>query len=163
MEEWRPIHEFYGYEASDQGRILNARSGRIMAQTENQKGILMVGLMRGGLQHKRTVSHLVANAYLESAEHEAFDSIINLDGDRYNNFASNLMWRPRWFAMRYNQQFRSYVYGYGQTIMDVDSEEGFDNIWAAVVKYGLLATEVSRSLDNQSLVWPTKQRFIRLD
>jgi hypothetical protein len=163
MEEWRPIYDFHGYEVSDQGRVLNARSGRILAQTENQRELLMVGLMRGGIQHKRTVSHLVAKAYLLSAEHEAFDSVINLDGDRYNNYARNLMWRPKWFAMRYNFQFRSYVHGYGSTIMDVDSEEKFDNAWDAVIKYGLLVAEVVESVEHQTYVWPTKQRFCRLD
>jgi len=163
MEEWRPIHEFFGYSVSDHGRVLNTRTGRIMALNENQKSLVIVGLVQGGVQYKRTVSHLVAKAFLPEPPHEAFDSVINLDGDRYNNYAINLAWRPRWFALKYHAQFRNRIAGQGIPIADMETGEEFINVWDAVIKYGLLIQDAIESINHQTVVWPTNQRFWRLD
>lgn len=163
MEEWRPIGEFPDYSVSDQGRVCNTRTGRIMALTENQRSLVIVGLMQKGIQHKRTVSHLVAKEYLPKPQHETFDSIINLDGDRRNNYAINLAWRPRWFALIHQGQFQSRVSGMGTPIADMDTGEEFVNVWDAVIKYGLLVQDILESINHQTIVWPTNQRFWRLD
>jgi NUMOD4 motif-containing protein len=164
MEEWRPINEFYGYSVSDHGRVLNTKSGRIMALTENQKSLVIVGLMRGGIQHKRSVSRLVADAYLPTPEFASFDSIINKDGVRQNNFATNLAWRPRWFTLKYHNQFRHRVMSNSLVpIAEMGTGEEFENVWAAVEKYGLLVNDIIESMRYQTYVWPTHQRFWRLD
>lgn len=159
MEEWRPIRDFNGYSISDQGNVLNVNTGRVLRPSQNQKRLVIVGIMRGGVQYKRAISHLVADAYLLPPPHESFDAVINLDGDRHNNHVTNLMWRPTWFAMKYNAQFTGYAHGYGHAIIDLESKEVFDNIWHAVTKHGLLIFDVVESLNTQRVVWPTYQRF----
>ncbi len=101
-EIWRPIEAFPGYSVSDHGRIRADKSGRILQLNLNQYGLVQVGLMREGVQYHRSVPLLVARAFLEPP-FEPFDTPINLDGDRHNNHVDNLVWRPRWFAIRYNQ------------------------------------------------------------
>ena len=61
--------------------------------------------MRDGEQRHRSVPLLVAKAFIPQPP-GPFDTPINLDGDRHNNHIHNLAWRPRWFAIKYNQQFR---------------------------------------------------------
>ena len=90
---------------SDYGRIRTNKTGRILALNVNQFGLLQVGMMRDGEQLHRSVPLLVAKAFLPQRD-GAFDTPINLDGDRYNNHINNLQWRPRWFAIKYNHQFK---------------------------------------------------------
>jgi hypothetical protein len=107
MEVWRQIYEFPGYSVSNMGRVRNDETGRIMALSRNQYGIVNVGLVLGRKQYKRSVALLVADAFLPTWESEVFTSPIHLNGDRSDCRAENLMWRPRWFAAKYHRQFKT--------------------------------------------------------
>ena len=159
MENWRPIQDFQNYSVSDEGRVLNVSTGRIMMLSENQRFLVIVGLMRNGMQYKRAVSHLVADAFLSPPKFETFDSIINLDGDRRNNFATNLMWRPRWFALKHQRQFFSRT-GTGVPVFDQDTGEEYATAWEAAIVNGLLVRDVVESAMQGKEVWPTRQRFV---
>lgn len=161
MEQWRPIYEFNGYHISDHGQVLNEKTGRVLKLSVNQRGIVYVGLMRNKVQHKRSVAVLVAKRFLAPPPNEAFDAIINLDGDRNNNFASNLNWRPDWFARKYQRQFAYYTHTANQPIVDIDRGIEYFNVWEAASRHGLLVTAVALSLETQEPVWPTRQRFMR--
>lgn len=162
-EVWHPIKEFPGYSVSDFGRVRNDDSDRIMRQQANQKGLMHVGLMRDGVQYKRSVARLVALSFCPRPIHleDTHDTPINLDGDRRNNCAANILWRPSWFAVRYHKQFITYG-GRNKLprIMDAKTGEVFDDIWIPVVRWGLLYGEIISSLVNNTLVWPTYQRFV---
>jgi NUMOD4 motif len=157
-EEWRPIPDF-DYSVSNFGRIRSEKSGRILALVENQYGVVCVGMMKDGEQRHRSVPLLVARAFLESHS-EAFDTPINLDGDRHNNHISNLAWRPRWFAIKYNQQFRNdYKYTIPNQIEDVRTGEISQNSFECAKRYGLLEEDLVLSIFNRTYVWPTYQEF----
>ena len=160
MEEWREIRDFPGYSVSDQGHIRNDETGRILALLRNQQGLYYVGLSKNLVQHKRSVPLLVAEAFLPEPPYETFDTPINLDGDRHNNSANNLEWRPRWFAVKYFQQFHG---GYREEVLkSVEEEmtgEWFSKTWVAATKYGLLHRELLVATLNRTDVWPTHQKF----
>jgi hypothetical protein len=137
-EKWRPISGFPEYSVSNFGNIRSEKSGRILALSDNQYGVQCVGLMKNGEQRHRSVPRLVAQAFLPRGS-EVFDTPINLDGDRHNNHVDNLAWRPRWFAVKYNRQFR----------------EPFET----AKRFGLLEQDVVVSILENTLVWPTYQRF----
>ena len=99
-ERWTPIEHFLDYEVSDQGRIRSRLTDRILSLNPNQFGVIQVGMMRDSEQRHRSVPLLVAKAFLPEPG-GAFDTPINLDGDRTNNAVENLLWRPRWFAIKY--------------------------------------------------------------
>lgn len=160
-EAWEPVKDFPAYLISDHGRVLNEKSGRILALGANQKGIVTVGLFSRGLQHKRAVSTLVARAFLPSPRHETFNTVINKDGDRQNNFASNLDWRPQWFTVKYHAQFSRRDRMPNLSIADMETGEEFISLWDAATKYGLLVTDIFESMEHQTSVWPTHQRFWR--
>lgn len=163
MEDWCEIVEFPGYSVSSHGRIRNDRTRRIMVVTVNQRGIVNVGLVRAGDQYKRSVAVLVAQAFLSSPGHPAFDTPIHLDGDRLNNHVSNLMWRPRWFAVKYHQQFSNRERGFPVPVVEVNSGERFRNSWEAALKYGLIDREIAVATLNHTYVWPTYQIFELLE
>lgn len=166
MEEWRTLTEFPGYSVSDCGRVRNDQTGRYLVLQVNQTGVPNVGLSKRNdaeepIQHKRSVALLVASTFLTPHEHEQFDTPINLDGNRQNNNVRNLMWRPRWFAVRYFEQFRlrNPRWVVNHPIQDKKSKEVFENSWDAVVKHGLIEQDIYLSMLDRTYVWPTYQVF----
>lgn len=159
VEQWAPIEHFEGYSVSDHGRVRTDKSGRILALNENQYGLLQVGLMRDGEQRHRSVPLLVAKAFLPQPP-GPFDTPINLDSDRHNNHIHNLAWRPRWFAIKYNQQFRHpYELPILAPVVDLKTGEVSENSFECAKKYGLLEQDLVLSILNRTYVWPTYQEF----
>lgn len=165
MTSWKQVEGFPTYSVSTSGDVRNDRTGRLLHCTQNQSGVLHVGLMRAQKQYRRSVALLVANAFLTDSglgEGRAalFDTPINLDGDRTNNNVRNLMWRPRWFAVKYNRQFhKRYRFPIVTPVKDVKSGEISEDSFAAAVRYGLLEEDVVLSIANHTLTWPTYQEF----
>lgn len=159
MEDWREVDEFRGYSVSSCGRVRNDQTGYILSLLVNQRGIVNVSFNARGIQYKRSVSLLVARAFLPVHPLDSFDTPINLDGDRRNNHISNLMWRPRWFAVDYFKQFQDWRRGFLVPIEETTTGERFENSWHAATKYGLLDKEIYIATLNRTYVWPTYQRF----
>jgi hypothetical protein len=161
-EQWITIYEFSDYSVSNYGRVRSDKTGRILSLSQTQFGLVNVGMMRNGVQYHRSVPLLVARAFLPIRP-GPFDTPINLDGDRYNNRVDNLIWRPRWFAIKYNRQFRyPYHNPITTSIVDVKSGEVSLDSFECAKRYGLLEEEVVISVLNRTYVWPTYQEFAPL-
>jgi len=159
IEIWKEITNFDNYSISNYGRVRSEKSERILAQSQNQFGVVYVGLVRDGKQYHRSVPLLVARAFIPN-QLEAFDTPINLNGDRYDNRVENLAWRPRWFAIRYNQQFRDpYMDPILDPIKDLKTNEVSENSFEAAISYGLLESDLFLSILDRTYVWPTYQQF----
>lgn len=159
MQDWREIIGFSGYSVSDAGTVRNDDTGRIMRTYLNSRGIETVGIMYRGVQHKRSVAVLVADAFIRTARSLQFNTPINLDGDRTNNQVSNLVWRPLWFARKYHQQFQVGPRGLFCPIQNMQTEEVFDSTWDAATFNGLLEQELVMSILNRTYVFPLYQTF----
>jgi len=158
-EEWRVIEQFPDYSVSNRGRIRSDKFDRIMVLSDHQFGVVQVGLMRDRQQKHRSVPLLVAKAFLVPSE-PSFDTPINLDGDRHNNALENLTWRPRWFAVRYNQQFRyPREYTIEEPIIDLKTGDISENSFECAKRYGLLEEDLVNAIFNRTYVWPTYQEF----
>ena len=159
LERWKEIPHFPDYSVSNYGRVRTNKSGRVLSLSENQSGLLQVGLMQNGVQKHRSVTLLVAKAFVPQLT-GPFDTPINLDGDRHNNHVSNLAWRPRWFAIRYNQQFRyPSEHRIFFPLQDLKTGEVCENSFECSKHYGLLEHDLVFSVVNRTYVWPTYQQF----
>lgn len=156
--EWRKIHQFMDYSISSTGTVRNDDSGRQMSMLVNQSGVVNVGLTKNRTQYKRAVALLVVKAFLTVVMPNAFDTPINLDGDRFNNKISNLALRPRWYATRYFQQFHEEPI-YDIAVEDAESGEQFESVWEASTALGILQSDIVLSIHNGRPVWPTNQIF----
>lgn len=163
MQEWREIVGFSGYSVSDAGYVRNDNTGRIMRTTMNTHGIETVGLMQLGVQRKRSVSVLVADAFITTARSLRFNTPINLDGDRSNNRVTNLAWRPYHFARKYHQQFKFGPQGFTRPVQNIQTEEVFETSWDAAILLGLLERELVMSILNRTYVFPLYQTFRLLE
>lgn len=160
MEDWKQVEGFHRYSVSRLGDVRNDLTGRIMHLSVNQYGVVFVGLMKREKQHKRSVALLVAQAFLDEPPTDFYDTPINLDGDRHNNRVDNLAWRPRWFAVKYNQQFKTPYHNRIETLLcDKDSGQEYIDSFQAAIKNGLLEKDVVLGILNRTPIWPTYQVF----
>lgn len=158
-ELWEPIPLFPDYSVSNFGRVRSDKSERILSLNLTQYGLVQVGMMREGVQRHRSVPLLVAKAFVPEPG-GPFDTPINLDGDRWNNHVDNLLWRPRWFAIKYNQQFRyPYPNPIHEPLVDLKTGVVSANSRACSRQYGLLEQDLVLSILNRTYVWPTYQEF----
>src|SRR5437868_6449510 len=102
MEEvWEVIPEFPNYAVSSSGRIHNLERDRPVALSVTRQGGVKVGLSDGIKQRTRSVKILVADAFVLRPREIEYDTAMLLDGNQLNLYASNIVWRPRWFALKY--------------------------------------------------------------
>jgi hypothetical protein len=172
-----PIFGFPTYEITNYGRVINLRTKRAMVLSPTMNGDLTVGLTKDGHQYRYSVKGLVARTYVSKEffsamgveskalvqdESVSFNTPILLDGNKYNLYFENIVWRPRWFAWRYSNQFTEpkpwYAFG---PIQDVDADIVYESYLAAAIENGLLCADIRRSIYEPSrrMVYPTYQRF----
>jgi hypothetical protein len=151
MIEWRRVRGFPGWSVSEMGHIQNDHTGRVLKLRQNRQGIVMVGLLRGGEQYTRSVAKLVAEAFVEP-EHEAFDTLIYLNGDRGDIQAHNLMWRTRPFAIQYHRMFEELPIREGVYIPQTG--ERFYSLREACTTYGLVESMAYRAMLTGEGVFP---------
>lgn len=160
--QWVGIAEFPGYSVSDTGQVRNDETGELLSRLVNQGGVVHVGLTRDRVLYKRSLPLLVATAFLEKPDPKkfsGFDTAVNLDGDRYNNHINNLMWRPRWFAVKYFRQFNQEISSIDDPVQIVETGIAFASSWEAATTLGVLDREIAMSVMSQNYVWPIFQRF----
>lgn len=156
---WKSIPGFDRYSVSNYGQVRNDDTGRIMAIARNQQGVCYVGLIRDSEQKKRGLALLVASAFVPKPIRTSELVVpIHLDGDQSNNKATNLLWRPQWFAAKYAAQFKIGPTG-NYPIVDLKTKEVYPTPWHAAIMFGLLEKEIIISALNRTFVWPTFQEF----
>lgn len=162
-EEWVGVEGFPGYSVSPLGQVRKDSSERLLHTRLNQYGFPYVGLMRDGRQLSRSLPRLVAAAFIPQPN-RIFDTPINLNGDRTNCRVENLLWRPRWYAIHYANQFEErYENPINTPIVDADTDDVFENSFVAACRFGLLEREVVLSILNRTLTWPTYQQFALIE
>lgn len=156
---WHPIQGFPKYSVNTLGQVRHNRTERVISPQINQFGVPYVGLMREEGHFNRSLALLVARTFIPQGQ-EYFDTPINMDWDRFNCAVHNLMWRPRWFAIRYHQQAKvPYENPIMVPVRLIDDDEVYYNSVAASKRYGLLERDVVMSILNRTYAWPTYQQF----
>lgn len=159
MIDWVSVPDFPGYSVHPSGQVRRDGNGRLLHIKINQYGVAYVGLMRDGAQRQRSLARLVASMFIPEPR-EAFDTPINLDGNREDCSIDNLMWRPHWFAVLFNRQFRRpFESPIEHPILDINTNETYSCSAEACIVHGLLEKDVVTSIFNKTFVWPTYQVF----
>ena len=110
-EEWRAVPGYEGsYEVSNLGRVrsvdrvigamsrwgaltIRNLAGRVLRQSDNGSGYMVVHCATGGGRETKLVHRLVAEAFL--AREDRKDFVNHRDGRKANNSAENLEWCTR--------------------------------------------------------------------
>jgi hypothetical protein len=160
---WAVIPDFPEYSVNRLGEIRRDATGHVLAPKVNQYGVVYVGLMKNGRQRQRSIARLVAYAFLHRRR-GPMDTPINKNGDRFDNRVENLAWRPRWYAVKYNHQFRNpYENPIQAAIRNIETDESYKDSWDCAISNGLLERDVVLSILNRTYTAITFQRFELLD
>ena len=100
--QWHKVIGSQYYEASDTGLIRNIRTKHILTPSSNGKGVLKVILAEDGERSSKSVARLVGELYVKG--YEEGHVIFFIDDDWRNCVATNLLWKPRWFAQEWAYQ-----------------------------------------------------------
>lgn len=165
MEEWESLETvgFPGYKLSSLGEVRSEKNDKTLKLSSNQYGVVRIGLMKRDESKQVTLSltRLVAIMFVKGKSPQ-FNTPINLNGDRSDNTAENLAWRPRWFAVKFFNQFEHSQEPLMATkIYDVETNKKYADSREAACDNGLLEEEVMRSVVNGSPCFPTWQIFAR--
>ena len=160
-EVWLTCEEFPDYSISSHGRVRNEHRQSIVQQSLTLQGAPKVSLSGDGVRRTLSVKVLVADLFVENdRDPEIFNTPIHLDGDQTNCRCENLMWRPRWFACKYTQQFTAVkrYEGVGP-IVNLKSGMVFEDIVHASTVNGLLFKDLEESIHANGVVFPSYQMF----
>lgn len=159
IEHWVEIAEFPEYSVSSMGRVRREETDHILPVQVNREEVRYVPLWSYGRQYQRGVAKLVAKAFCMKLV-ETFEGVIQLDGDRSNCAAHNLMWRPRWFVPLFNKQWRgSHRWRCEDPIVDLATSKVYRGTPDVASQFGLLERDVMQSIANRTYVYPTYQQF----
>jgi len=160
MEEiWIDVYEFPNYAVSNYGRVRNNDRSKLIKLSKTKQGAVKVNFAFRGKQYTRSVKVLVAENFVDGRSY-IFDTPIHLDGNQENNYSGNIVWRPRWFALKYSRQFDSTsLYNKTRKIFDKKTGEIYDSLFDAAVENGLLCSALLIDIVNQNPTFPTGQIF----
>lgn len=162
MLDWRIVASFPTYSVSNSGKIRSELTDRILVPGSNQFGVVHVRFNQDGRQYCRALALIVACAWLDIPPSDSWNSVINLDGDRFNNRVDNIAWRPRWFAKQYSSQFTVPRHDKVIPVVELTTGKEFANTWDAAKEFGLLEFDIRMASREETLVWPTRHAFARI-
>jgi hypothetical protein len=161
-EDWIEIDDFPGYLVSTFGEVYNERHERKLTASFLQNGIPTVGMWREGRQYRRSIPVLVAEAWVPNEWPERFNTPTHLNGDRSNCRADNLVWRPRWFAIKYHKEIltpRFPDWPSKNQVLLVNTQEVFRSPREPALKYGLREMDIFLGMLNKRTIFPNNLEF----
>lgn len=91
MENWKPILGYEGlYLVSDEGKVMNALTGRVLKERDNGSGYKKVELWKNHKGKRMYIHRLVAISFINNPEGKT--EVNHIDGNPKNNKAENLEW-----------------------------------------------------------------------
>lgn len=157
MEEiWATIPEFPHYEISNYGRIFNSIRNQSMRTSFTNHGHVKITLKApNGSRFTRSVAQLVGEAFVQ-VPNEMCDQLIMLDGNVENIVASNLAWRPHWFAWKYVRQLKTEQprHYYNLSVRNKSTGAEYKSVIEAGMTEGLLFEAIWHSTYTHYPVYP---------
>lgn len=145
------IPDFPRYFIDDRGVVARAPTfHRDIKGRRNSTGVFFVTLYRYEgdeyFQQNRGLAKLVADLFLDPPPHPAFDTPTHLNGDRSDCRASNLVWRPRWFAINFHRQWQDSWSDQVAPFHNVTTGRAYKSLRECAEAEGVLMEDVFRHL-----------------
>lgn len=91
-ENWRDVDDFPNYLVSDDGRVKNRTTGRVLKACNDGYGYPQVILSNNGCKKSHRVHRLVAKAFLDYDRDDDSLEVNHRNGIKTDNVVSNLEW-----------------------------------------------------------------------
>lgn len=162
-EQWRAVKDFDNYEVSSSGRIRNKKTRRALSTQIGNNGYVYVKLRKDGKYSGKGVGRLVAEAFIEESGEGKY--IKHIDGDRLNNYVSNLKYIPK----QPDKHESKYRIGKVNRVVDDEGNERYEaarrglKVWVVDTNYvydtikdcaddiGITQREVAEAINNKEL------------
>ncbi len=144
-EELQNVPEFPKYLVSRDGEIFNELTLLPLLPSVNTRNIVSVVLFKNGKPHRRAIAPIVLDAFVPEHRRRDYNTChIHLNGNKTDCHSENLARRPRWFAVKYHQQFidPSLEAWCLMPVVMEETGEKFDRAIDCCMKYGLLVSNV---------------------
>lgn len=90
-EIWKDVKGYEKlYSVSNEGRVKNKYTGKILKPSNDKDGYLLLGLRQNKKTNMKRVHRLVAEAFINNDEHKP--QVNHIDGNKINNCVNNLEW-----------------------------------------------------------------------
>lgn len=144
------IREFPGYWVNRSGEIYSERRDLYLTPSRNNDGGLKVTLMKNGAPHTRILKNIVAKEFVRKPQWSGlYNYVVQKDGDILNVHASNLAWRPRWYGIKYQQQFGDglLTLAHGPEVYEHRTGVVYPNAVEAAIGTGMMYLDVLDSIE----------------
>ena len=132
-EQWKTI-QGYEYEVSNEGRVRNSKTGRILKPGKNNRGYLNVILYKNGKQKFFYIHRLVAQAFIPNPENKP--TVNHINEDKTDNSVDNLEWATMSEQQRHGTQRERISKSLGKKVYCYELDQTFDSISEAERKTG---------------------------
>lgn len=90
IEEWKKVPTAPGYSLSNQGRVRNDRTRRILKRILAERGFFKVNLINGTERVTVNIHRMVAKLFIPNPD--SLPEVIHINGDKSDMRVSNLEW-----------------------------------------------------------------------
>lgn len=149
MEEWRQSKDMKNYEVSNEGRVRNSKTKRIIIPTVNSHGYEVVTLYGNGTKHTKRVHRLIASNFFNEDLNE-YD-VKHKDCNKLNNRVDNLRLKKR-YGSRNKKRIRV-----------VETGEVYESITECSKDLGVSISMISKMINGCSFGSKTDYHFEVVD
>lgn len=127
MEVWRPVEDFPNYEVSDQGRVRNIKTGRILKPSNNGHGYLQVVLCQNGERTCHILHRLVAMAFVKNPAR--LPQVNHINEVIVDNRACNLEWCDQKYNNNYGTRTERAALSKSKPVEQYDLDGNYIRTW----------------------------------
>lgn len=160
-EKWNQSKEFDNYEVSDEGRIRNKRTGRILKTQTNKKGYESLTLRKDGKQYTRMVHKVVADTFMDISDNRL--EVTHRDRNRRNNRLDNLELKTRSEIIRDTYKNGREQKHRMRAVRCVETGEEWRSIKEASEATGLNKDSISKCVNNPAVKTRDGRHFEPVD
>ena len=146
MEIWKPLKNFPSYDGSNEGRITNVKTRRILKTFTDDKGYIKVCLRKNNKQYTVRVGKVIAETFLD--DHPGMD-VSYKDLDRANVSVDNLEWRTRSEVVRKSFERGGRIQYRSIPVRVIETDDTFRSVTECARFIGCDKSEILRCLNGK--------------